>query len=123
GRARRWRREWPVLALLAAALMPIILSLLRVSTGAILVINPAGGFALHLAGVLLLSLPLYLLLIRVRRPSASRLSGGALVTLGTVVSALLGVVVGMQSGPEAPTLLWSVLWGLPFVLYARAIPQ
>ena len=121
--AWRWRGKWPALALIAAVLIPMMLELLRVSTGAILVSNPAGGFGLQLAGVLLLAIPLFLLLVRVRRAPAARLGPRILFAVGIGISAVLAVIVAVQSGPVAPTLLWSVLWGAAFVPFARAIPQ
>ncbi|HEX6926396.1 MAG TPA: ATP-binding protein [Longimicrobiaceae bacterium] len=123
GRFRRFRIPWWGQAIAVAILLPAVLRLLRVSTGAILAARPAGGFYLQLAGVLLTSLPLFLLLLHSRRRHLSRVRPATLLIAGVAACAALAVVLALRAGPQSPSALWSSLWALPYVAFALALPH
>ena len=122
-RPRRWRVPWWGQVVLVAVAIPLVLRLLRVSTGAILATHPAGGFLLQTTGVLLLALPLHLLLLHSRRTGLRGFRPGVLAVVGVAVCAALSVTLAMQAGPRSPSIVWGAAWALAFAPFALALPH
>jgi two-component system, NtrC family, nitrogen regulation sensor histidine kinase NtrY len=113
-------RTVPVLVavLLAAVLFPLVLWLLDTAAApGLFADRDGGGFALQIAAMLMLALPLYVLLnlAEGRLPEL----GAKVVWLGLLLASLMGVGVLLAWSPEreVPRVV-AALWVMPFLLVA-----